>query len=77
MAEQLASQQELQSVKQDMKDLARDVRNLEMRTTVAERDIDGIKDDLRGIKSNTTWILRLIIGGLVMAALGLLLKGGA
>jgi hypothetical protein len=52
------------------------LRVVETQIAVHERDIQGVKDDLRVIKSNTTWLLRLIVGSLVFGVLGLLIKGG-
>ncbi|AJH60120.1 hemolysin XhlA family protein (plasmid) [Bacillus cereus] len=68
--------QEIQQIKSDQKDMQRDIRNLETRTTVNEKDIVNINKLLDKISANTTWILRLIVGGLVGAALTFLLKGG-
>ncbi|HHT7086728.1 hypothetical protein CN275_00185 [Bacillus anthracis] len=68
--------QEIQQIKSDQKDMQRDIRNLETRTTVNEKDIVNINKLLDKISANTTWILRLIVGGLIGAALTFLLKGG-
>ncbi|RFB07679.1 hypothetical protein DZB88_30370 [Bacillus sp. OE] len=68
--------QELLQIKSDQKDMQRDIRNLETRTTVNEKDIVNINKLLDKISANTTWILRLIVGGLIGAALTFLLKGG-
>lgn len=53
-----------------------DVTDIKTRMAVAESNIKDIKDDISSIKSNTNWILRLIIGAIVSAVLGLILKGG-
>ncbi|KAB2460795.1 hypothetical protein F8160_00210 [Bacillus sp. CH126_4D] len=68
--------QEIQQIKSDQKDMQRDIRNLETRTTVNEKDIVNINKLLDKISANTTWILRLIVGGLIGAALTFLMKGG-
>ncbi|MCS3600158.1 hemolysin XhlA family protein [Bacillus sp. JUb91] len=68
--------QEILQIKSDQKDMQRDIRNLETRTTVNEKDIVNINKLLDKISANTTWILRLIVGGLVGAALTFFLKGG-
>ena len=47
-----------------------------MRTTGNEKDIININKQLDKISANTTWILRLIIGGLIGAALTFFMKGG-
>ncbi|EJS54422.1 hypothetical protein IC9_01755 [Bacillus toyonensis] len=67
---------DVQEIKQDIKDIRLEVKTLEMRTTGNEKDIINITKQLDKIGANTTWILRLIVGGLVGAALTFLLKGG-
>lgn len=69
-------QQEIQQIKLDQKDMQRDIRNIETRTTVNEKDIVNINKLLDKISANTTWILRIIIGAIVTALIGVLLKGG-
>lgn len=56
--------------------LESDVSDLKTRMAVAEAGIKDVKEDLSSIKSNTNWILRLIIGAIVTALLGLIVKGG-
>ncbi|CAI8805751.1 hypothetical protein CN680_21620 [Bacillus pseudomycoides] len=68
--------QEIQQIKADQKDMQRDIRSLETRTTVNENDIVNINKQLEKISANTTWILRIIIGAIVAGLLGLLIKGG-
>ncbi|MEC0902835.1 MULTISPECIES: hemolysin XhlA family protein [Bacillus] len=68
--------QEIIQIKSDQKDMQRDIRNLETRTAGNEKDIININKQLDKISANTTWILRLIVGGIVGAILTLLLKGG-
>ncbi|HEB4951915.1 hemolysin XhlA family protein [Bacillus thuringiensis] len=68
--------QEILQIKSDQKDMQRDIRNLETRTTVNEKDIVNINKLLDKISANTTWILRIIIGTIVAGLLGLLMKGG-
>ncbi|PGL47745.1 hemolysin XhlA family protein [Bacillus thuringiensis] len=67
--------QEILQIKSDQKDMQRDIRSLETRTTVNEKDIVNINKQLEKISANTTWILRIIIGAIVTALIGLLLKG--
>ncbi|MBF7156265.1 hemolysin XhlA family protein [Bacillus albus] len=68
--------QEILQIKSDQKDMQRDIRNLETRTTVNEKDIVNINKLLDKISANTTWILRIIIGAILAGLLGLLIKGG-
>lgn len=68
--------QEIQQIKLDQKDMQHDIRKLETRTTVNEKEIVNINKQLEKISANTTWILRIIIGAIVAALMGLILKGG-
>ncbi|HDR7950813.1 TPA: hemolysin XhlA family protein [Bacillus toyonensis] len=63
-------------LKSEQKEFMRDLRNLETRTTINEKDILTINKQLEKICTNTTWILRIVISAIVMAVLGLILKGG-
>ncbi|MCQ6531026.1 hemolysin XhlA family protein [Bacillus mycoides] len=76
MQEMQDLKQEIHQIKSDQKDMQRDIRNLETRTTVNEKDIVNINKLLDKISANTTWILRIIIGAIVAGLLGLLMKGG-
>jgi uncharacterized membrane protein len=44
---------------------------LETRVAVAENNIDTINKKLDKIESNTTWLLRIVIGAIILAILGL------
>ncbi|KMN42066.1 hemolysin XhlA family protein [Bacillus sp. LK2] len=68
--------QEIQQIKLEQKDIKNDIRNLESRTLGNEKDIININKQLDKISANTTWILRLIVGGIVGAIITLPLKGG-
>ncbi|MFT4142246.1 MAG: hemolysin XhlA family protein [Bacillus sp. (in: firmicutes)] len=59
----------------DQKEIMREIRNLETRTTINEKDIATINKRLEKISLNTTWILRIIIGAVVTGVLGLVMKG--
>lgn len=63
------------SLKAEQKEIMRDIRNLETRTTINEKDIATINKQLEKISLNTTWILRIIISAITMSVLGLILKG--
>lgn len=56
--------------------LENDMTDVKTRLAVAESNIREIREDIGGIKDNTTWILRLLIGGLVGAMLTFIIKGG-
>lgn len=66
---------DIQQINMAQKDIQRDIRNLESRITITEKDILTINKQLEKISSNTTWILRLIIGSLLTGVLGMVLKG--
>ncbi|MCH4566029.1 hypothetical protein P4T37_23240 [Bacillus mobilis] len=65
----------IDSLKAEQKEIMRDIRNLETRTTINEKDIATINKQLEKISTNTTWILRIIISAITMSVLGLILKG--
>lgn len=56
--------------------LENEVGNLKIRVAVAESHIEEIKEDVSSIKDNTTWILRLIIGGLIGGIITFIIQGG-
>lgn len=63
-------------MEQRMERLETDMTDVKTRLTVAEPNIKEIREDLGWIKDNTTWILRLLIGGLASAVLAFIIKGG-
>ncbi|HDW8003307.1 TPA: hypothetical protein RM482_001155 [Bacillus cereus] len=65
----------IDSLKAEQKEIMRDIRNLETRTIINEKDIATINKQLEKISMNTTWILRIIISTITMSVLGLILKG--
>lgn len=56
--------------------LENDMSDVKTRLAVAESSIKDVKEDISSIKSNTTWILRIVVGAIVSAVLGLIIKGG-
>jgi len=56
--------------------LAKRVTNVENRQTRTETRTDHLERKLDKIETNTTWILRLIIGAFIMALIGLVFQGG-
>ncbi|MDP4086605.1 MAG: hemolysin XhlA family protein [Bacillota bacterium] len=58
-----------------MSKLEDQVVELETRIAVVESNIEVINKRLDTIKNNSTWILRLIVGAIVMAVLDLVIKG--
>lgn len=53
-----------------------DMTDVKTRLAVAEAGLKDMKEDMQSIKNNTTWLLRLVIGAIIGAALALVLKGG-
>ncbi|HDR4465215.1 hemolysin XhlA family protein [Bacillus cereus group sp. MYBK249-1] len=65
----------IDSLKSEHKEIMRDIRNLETRIIINEKDISTINKQLEKISTNTSWILRIIISTIIMAVLGLILRG--
>ncbi|ABY46726.1 hemolysin XhlA family protein [Bacillus mycoides] len=65
----------IDSLKSEQKEIMRDIRNLETRIIINEKDISTINKQLEKISTNTSWILRIIISTIIMAVLGLILRG--
>ena len=63
-------------MEQRIQKLEADMVDVETRLAVAESNIKDMREDISAIKSNTTWILRLIIGGIVGAVLSFIIQGG-
>lgn len=61
----------------EFKQLDSRVNRLEIQHTRSETRIDHVEKKLDKIDSNTTWILRLIVGGIIMAVLGFFIQGGS
>ncbi|MED2875120.1 hemolysin XhlA family protein [Bacillus bombysepticus] len=65
----------IQQLKLDQKEIQHDIRVLESRILINEKEILTINKQLEKISANTTWVLRLIIGGLLTVLLSILMKG--
>jgi hypothetical protein len=63
-------------VEQEIKDLKRQVSDLDFRTKINERDIQAITAKLDKIEGNTSKIMWLIITAVVLALLNTIIKGG-
>jgi septal ring factor EnvC (AmiA/AmiB activator) len=66
----------MEELKLEHKEIMREIRNLETRATISEKDISVITKQLEKISTNTTWILRIIIGIIVAGLLNLLIQTG-
>ncbi|OAT73748.1 hemolysin XhlA family protein [Parageobacillus thermoglucosidasius] len=69
-------EQRVAKLEADVTMLRDDMIDVKTRLAVAESNIKDMKEDISAIKSNTTWILRLIIGGIVGAVLSFIIQGG-
>lgn len=69
-------EQRVAKLEADVTMLRDDMVDVKTRLAVAESNIKDMREDISAIKSNTTWILRLIIGGIVGAVLSFILRGG-
>ncbi|MCI1615891.1 hemolysin XhlA family protein [Heyndrickxia oleronia] len=56
--------------------LENEISEVKTRLAVAESTIKDLKEDIASIKSNTTWILRIVIGAVISSILGLIIHGG-
>ncbi|HFK1748898.1 hemolysin XhlA family protein [Bacillus cereus] len=65
----------IDSLNSEQKKIMRDIRNLETRIIINEKDISTINKQLEKISTNTSWILRIIISTIIIAVLGLILRG--
>lgn len=52
------------------------VRTLEVRQAMTEQRMDTMVQDIKDIKNTLTWLNRMALGALVVAALNLILKVG-
>ena len=69
-------EQRVAKLEADVTMLRDDMVDVKTRLAVAESNIRDMKEYISTIKSNTTWILRLIIGGIVGALLTFIIQGG-
>ncbi|AKM19790.1 hemolysin XhlA [Geobacillus sp. 12AMOR1] len=69
-------EQRVAKLEADVTMLRDDMVDVKTRLAVAESNIKDMREDIGTIKNNTTWILRLIIGGIVGAVLSFILRGG-
>lgn len=60
----------------DVMENTRDISDLKTRLAVAENNIQEIKSDLSVIKKDTNWIIKLIIGAIILAIIGFITSGG-
>lgn len=69
-------EQRITKLETDVDMLRSDMVDVKTRLAVAESNIKDMREDIGTIKNNTTWILRLIVGGIVGAVLSFIIRGG-
>jgi hypothetical protein len=69
-------EQRVAKLEADVTMLRDDMVDVKTRLAVAESNIKDMREDISAIKNNTTWILRLIVGGIVGALLTFIMRGG-
>ncbi|MED4916703.1 hemolysin XhlA family protein [Geobacillus thermodenitrificans] len=69
-------EQRVAKLETDVDMLRSDMVDVKTRLAVAESNIKDMREDIGTIKNNTTWILRLIVGGIVGAVLSFIIQGG-
>nr|WP_284737695.1 hemolysin XhlA family protein [Agrobacterium rosae] len=52
------------------------VNDLEKHSAVTDERMSSIQKSLGKIDGNTSWIIRLIVGGIILAVMTFLVKGG-
>jgi 5-bromo-4-chloroindolyl phosphate hydrolysis protein len=67
-------EEDIKEMKRDLKEAQNKIQSLETRMTVNERDIKAVFKQLTKIDNNTTWILRLILGSLLLGIIGYFIK---
>ena len=65
-----------ESIEEEVRDHEVRIRVLERDNTANTQRIEALEKKMDKIESNTTWILRLVIGAIIAALLGLIFQGG-
>lgn len=58
-------EQRVDRIEEDVRYVKEDMIDVKTRLAVAESNIKDIKEDISTIKGNTSWIIKLIVGGFV------------
>lgn len=53
-----------------------EIAELKMTMAVHTQRIDTLEKSIENIEKNTTWTVRLIVGAIILAVIGLVTKGG-
>lgn len=69
-------EQRVAKLEADVDMLRNDVVDIKTRLAVAESNIEEMSIRLEKIDNNTSWTVRLLLSGIIIAVLNLILKGG-
>ncbi|PEK29385.1 hypothetical protein CN568_19030 [Bacillus pseudomycoides] len=54
----------------------KDYENVKIRLAIVESEVEKIEENIEKILSNTNWLVKTIVGGIIATILTFLLKGG-
>ncbi|EEL51586.1 MULTISPECIES: hypothetical protein [Bacillus cereus group] len=60
----------------EQKEIRKEMCNIEQRITVNEKDISALSGRVEKISTNIIWLLRIVVGAVIMGILGLIINGG-
>ena len=72
------AEEELLSMGQcgECEETKQEVQDMQVRLAVVESKVSKIEENIEKILSNTNWLVKSIVGGMIAALLACLLKGG-
>lgn len=62
---------EIKQLELDQQQIKQNIRELEVKIRITEKDMEIMQNQLEKINGNTTWTLRVIIGALLTGILGM------
>ena len=51
-------------------------RNADVAAARRDEQFQTIKEDLKGIKQNVSWLVKLLVGAILLAIVGFMIRGG-
>lgn len=67
---QQSVQKDLEEIKNEQKGMKSDIRRLQDKELLQDKEIDTIKDTLKEIKEDTKWLRRTITNAIIVAVIG-------